>query len=149
MDEAQQVEALYREVLARWNDQDAAGFAALFDEAGSLVGFDGSCVETPASVAGHLGPIFADHPTATYVAKVREVREVAPGAALLRAVVGMVPPGRSDIEPDVNAVQALLAVRSGDGWRVAHFHTTPAAFHGRPEEAEALTAELREALTGG
>ncbi len=66
-----------------------------------------------------------------------------------RSVVGMVPPGETDIRPDVNAVQTVVAVRIDEGWRVAHFQTTPAAFHGRPEAAEALTAELRAALAAG
>ena len=80
--------------------------------------------------------------------KVREVRELVPGAALLRAVVGMVPPGESAIKPDVNAIQALVAVEGPEGWRVAHFQTTPAAFHGRPEAVDALTAELQAVLEG-
>ncbi len=80
------------------------------------------------------------------MATVREVRHLAEGVALLRAVAGLVPPGGSDLNPDANAVQALVAVRTADGWRVAHFQNTPAAFHGRPEEADALTAELRDVL---
>jgi hypothetical protein len=40
-------------------------------------------------------------------------------------------------------VQVLVAVRRADVWRVAFFQNTPAQFHGRPELAEALTAELR------
>ena len=139
----EEVEALYRALLDRWNNGDAAGYGALFTPDGSIVGFDGSCVETPAAITEHLGAIFADHRTATYVAKVREVRPLGDGVALLRAVAGLVPPGGPDVNPDANAVQALVAVRTGDGWRVAHFQNTPAAFHGRPEEADALTAELQ------
>ncbi|MEA2844380.1 MAG: hypothetical protein QOJ69_2051 [Actinomycetota bacterium] len=138
-----EVEALYRSLLDRWNDGDAAGYGAMFTDDGSIVGFDGSSVETPAAITGHLASIFADHRTATYVAKVREVRPLGERVALLRAVAGLVPPGGSDVNPDANAIQALVAVRGDDGWRVAHFQNTPAAFHGRPEEADALTAELR------
>ncbi len=138
-----EVEALYRSLLESWNERDADAYAQLFMENGSLVGFDGSGVETSASITAHLRAIFADHRTATFVAIVREVRQLGPGVALLRAVVGMVPPGGSELNPDANAVQALVAVETGSGWRVAHFHNTPAAFHGRPEEAQALTEELR------
>lgn len=140
------VEQLYRSLLARWNDQDAAGYAQLFTDKGGIVGFDGSCVESPEAIADHLGAIFTDHETATYVAAVREVRHLAPTVALLRAVAGMVPPSASDINPSTNAVQALLAVDSGEGWQVAHFQNTPASFDGRPEAAEALTDELRALL---
>jgi uncharacterized protein (TIGR02246 family) len=140
------VEQLYRALLARWNDQDAAGYAGLFTAGGSMVGFDGSSVETADAIADHLGGIFADHQTAAYVAIVREVRQLTPTVALLRGVAGMVPPGQSDINPDTNAVQALLAVRSDHGWQVDHFQNTPAAFDGRPEVADALTDELRALL---
>jgi hypothetical protein len=59
----------------------------------------------------------------------------------------MVPPGATDIKPEVNAIQVLVAVRRDGVWRVAHFQNTPAAFHGRPEAAKALTEELRVELT--
>jgi hypothetical protein len=60
----------------------------------------------------------------------------------------MVPPGSGQIKPDVNAVQSLVAVRRDGEWRVAHFQSTPAAFDGRPDEADALTAELQSVLDG-
>jgi len=71
---------------------------------------------------------------------------LSPEIALLRAVVGMVPPGQNDINPDVNAIQSLVVVKQGDAWRIAHFQNTPAQFHGKPELAEALTEELRQLL---
>lgn len=137
------MEALYRALLAAWNDCDAAAFGQLFADDGTLVGFDGSPVDTRRGITDHLAGIFADHRPAAYVAQVREVRELAPGAALLRAVVGMVPPGEPAIEPRLNAVQSLVAVEGDGGLRVAHFQTTPAAFHGRPEAVAALTEELQ------
>ena len=57
------------------------------------------------AITEHLRSIFGDHHPATYVAQVREVRPLGPGAALLRSIVGMVPPGKADINPGVNAVQ--------------------------------------------
>jgi hypothetical protein len=62
-------------------------------------------------------------------------------------VAGMVPPGERDINPELNAVQSLVAVRRDGRWRAATFSNTPAAFHDRPAESERLTAELR-ALAG-
>ena len=90
--------------------------------------------------------IFADHPTAAYVGKVREVRFLAPEVALLRAVAGMVPPGRSDLNPAVNTVQSLVAAKQDGRWRIALYQNTPAQFHGRPDLAEELTEELRQLL---
>jgi uncharacterized protein (TIGR02246 family) len=137
------VEDLYGEVLAAWNAADADAWGACFAEDGSLVGFDGSPVEGRTAIVEHVGGVFGDHDVATYVEKVREVRELAPGVALLRAVVGMVPPGEDDLKPEVTSIQALVAVETDAGWRIAHLQTTPAAFHGRPDDVEALTEELR------
>jgi uncharacterized protein (TIGR02246 family) len=100
----------------------------------------------PAEIEAELGRIFADHKTALYVSKVRATRALGSDVSLLRAVVGMVPPGTNDLNPDVNAVQSLLAVRVDGEWRTALLQNTPAQYHGRPEAAEALTAELRELL---
>jgi hypothetical protein len=66
--------------------------------------------------------------------------------AVLRAVVGMVPAARSDIEPALNAIQTVVAVKRDGTWRIAFFQTTPAQFHGRPELVEQLTKELRQLL---
>jgi uncharacterized protein (TIGR02246 family) len=142
----EEVRRLHRDLLDRWNRRDAAGLASLFTDDGNLVGFDGSQINGRAEIAAHLSPIFADHPTAAYVAIVRGVRLLGPEVAVLRAVVGMVPPGKADLNPAVNAIQTLVAARRDGRWRVEVFHNTPAAFHGRPEASEALTAERRGAL---
>ena len=97
-------------------------------------------------IAAALQQIFDDHQTAAYLGIVREVRFLTPEVAVLRAVVGMVRQGQSDLNPAANAVQTLVAVRQETSWQIAVFHNTPAAFHGRPELAEALTQELRDLL---
>jgi uncharacterized protein (TIGR02246 family) len=141
-----QVRLLYQELLKAWNEKNARKMADLIAENGNLVGFDGSQIDGRRQVESVLGKIFADHPTAAYVSIVRELRLLSPDVALLRAVAGMVPPGQSDINPAVNAVQSLIAAKEQGRWRIALFHNTPAAFHGRPELSEQLTEELRQAL---
>jgi uncharacterized protein (TIGR02246 family) len=144
---------LYEGLLDAWNRGDADGYAARFAPDGNLVGFDGSTVDGRAAVGEHLSGIFGSHQTAAYVAAVREVRFLSSDCALLRAAVGMVPPGENDINPATNAIQSLVAVADDERtWHVALFHNTPAAFHGRPEAADELTEELRSRLgdlTGG
>jgi uncharacterized protein (TIGR02246 family) len=140
------VEALYGSLIDAWNQQDADGFGGLFTSDGSMVGFDGTSIETPDHITDHLGSIFADHRTAIYVVKVRDVRQLGSSGALLRAVAGMVPPGDDDLKSEVNAIHALVAVNGADGWRIAHFQNTPAAFDGRPDAVRKLTDELRAVL---
>lgn len=143
------VRALHAEILDAWNAQDANRYAAVFASDANVIGFDGSMMDGAGEIAAELTKIFADHETARYIAKVLQVRPLAEDiddAALLRAVVGMVPPGRRDINPAVNAVQSLVAVRVGGRWLATLLHNTPAAFHGRPEQSERLTEELRRLL---
>jgi uncharacterized protein (TIGR02246 family) len=137
------VETLYRNLLDRWNHGDASGFRSLFRDDGSLVGFDGTSVESARRIEEHLAAIFADHEQPTYVSKVLEIRPLGADAALLRAIAGLLPPGESHIRPELNATQTLIAVRRNGEWRITHFQNTPTSLDGRPEEREALTNELQ------
>ena len=104
-----EVRRLYQQLLDSWNRRDAAAFAFSFAEDAHVIGFDGSQMAGQAEIASTLRQIFTDHPTGSYAGKVRDVRLLSPGVALLRAVVGMMPHGRSDIEPALNAHQTLIA----------------------------------------
>ena len=139
------IDALHRDLLASWNARDAQAYASLFTTDATLVGFDGTMVEGRDAIRDHVGAVFADHDVARYVRIVREVRVIGDDVALLRAVVGMIPPGEQDINPQTNAVQSVVAVRTDAGGRIAHLQNTPAAFHGRPDEVQRLTDELRAA----
>jgi uncharacterized protein (TIGR02246 family) len=131
-------------LLDDWNRQDAPAMAARFTERGSLVGFDGSAIDSRACIEAHLQPIFAQHPTPLFIGKVREVRRMANGQTLLlRAVAGMWPRGASELNPDLNAVQTMVLSLADGRYRIELFQNTPAAFHGRLEEAAKLTEELR------
>lgn len=140
--------ALYEQMLNGWNQRDGDAFAAPFAEEGEVVGFDGSQVAGRAEIASAQRRIFADHPTGAYVWKVASVRLLAPDVALLRAIAGMVPAGQSDIAPQLNAIQAVVAAKRDGQWRIVHFQNTPAHFHGRPELVQQMTDELRQRLSG-
>lgn len=144
--EANEIATRYHDLLAAWNVRDARTFAGHFSEDACLVGFDGSQMTGRAEVESTLRGIFSNHSTASYVAKIRRIRHLGPDVALLQAVVGMVPPGQSDLNPAVNAIQTLVARRTGTGWQIESFQNTPAAFHGRPELGQQLTDELRAVL---
>ena len=143
------IRLLYEQILIAWNQQDAAAMAARFEEDGNIIGFDGSQADSRAAIEDHLRPIFADHPTAAYVAKVREIRMLGRDVGLLRAVVGMIPPNSDDINPAGNTIQTLVAIQNADGWQAALFQSTPAAWHGRPQDSADLTEELRDVMRHG
>ena len=139
----------YGRLLDAWNRRQADEFAALFGESGSCVGFDGSPMNGRAEIASSLSAIFEHHETAAYVAKVREVRSLAPTVTLVRTVAGMIPPGQSTIMAERNVIQSLVIVDAGQGAQIALFQNTPAAFDGRPELAERLTQELADVARAG
>jgi uncharacterized protein (TIGR02246 family) len=141
-----EVRTLYQALLEGWNQRHAEAFAAAFAEDGEVIGFDGSQMSGRGEIASTLRQIFADHVTAPYVSKVRSVRLLSPDVALLRAIVGMVPPGQSDLNPALNAHQTLIATKRDGTWHIALFQTTPAQFHGRPELVQHMTQELRQVL---
>jgi uncharacterized protein (TIGR02246 family) len=137
------ITTLYHQLLGAWNERSAQNFAALFTEDGNVVGFDGSLMNGRAEIEAELSRIFTHHMTGAYVGKVREVRFLTPEVAVLRSVASTVPHGQNDINPATNTIQSLVAMKVGDVWKIAAYHNTPAAFHGRPELSHTLTEELR------
>ena len=137
---------LYRQLLEAWNNQDAHAFAATFTDDGSSVGYDGSPMTGAAEIEMTLSGISTNHKPASYIAKVREIRFLSPQTAILRAVVGMIPPGKIDLNPERNAIQSLVVAYKDNEWRIALFQNTPARFDGRPELSEALTQALRQLI---
>lgn len=145
-DEESLIHMLYHNFLHAWNKKSAADMAELFINDGTIIGFDGSQVRGKSEIEKHLASIFFDHRTATYVSKIRNIKWISPEVAILSAISGMIPAGQTDINPEMNAVQALLTVRDDKHWKIAFFQNTPAAFHGHPEMRDKLTRELREVL---
>lgn len=141
-----EVQNLYNKLIDAWNRRDAQGMSDPFAEQGVQIGFDGSKLIGKEEIFSHLFTIFENHPTVPFITKVKEIRSLGTDVAILYAIAGMIPPGKSDIEPAVNAHQTLVAVKKDNGWQVELFQNTPAQFHGRPELVEEMTEELRELL---
>jgi uncharacterized protein (TIGR02246 family) len=55
MPEADTPEQLYWTLLGRWNARDASGFAALFEDEGHTIGFDGSEMHGRSEIERTLG----------------------------------------------------------------------------------------------
>lgn len=137
---------LYRQLIDAWNNQNAAAFANAFTPEATCIGFDGSQLTGKDQIQSSLTEIFRNHPTASYYTLIREIKEVSSRVMLLRANVGMVLPGKSDIDPAKNAIQCMVACFRDDQWKIILFQNTPAQFHGRPELTERLNEELRGLL---
>ena len=140
------IDLVYTTLLDAWNRRDAAAFAALFGDTGTMIGFDGSTATGGDAIRGPLAPLFRHHPTARYVYEVEEIRQLGETFWMLRAVVGMVPPGGDTVTPDVNALQTLVAHHLDGRWTVTLFQNTPAQYHGRPDLVEEHTRRLTAVL---
>ena len=141
------IQKLHEELLTSWNAQDANRMSTLFQENGNIIGFDGSQLNGQISIRTELVKVFSHHKTASYVWKVEEVRFLSTEVALLRALVGMIPPGKKEINPATNAIQSLVAVLDKKTWKISLFQNTPAQFHGRPELVESMTTELNKLVS--
>src|SRR5690606_35601130 len=141
-----EVQQRYNTLIDAWNRRDAKGMSDQFADQGVQIGFDGSKLIGKKEILAHLTPIFEDHPTAPFITKVKEIRSLGKDTAILYAIAGMFPPGKSDIEPAVNAHQTLVAVKKNNDWQVELFQNTPEQFHGRSELVEEMTEELRQLL---
>ncbi|MDW0117713.1 SgcJ/EcaC family oxidoreductase [Sporosarcina thermotolerans] len=141
-----EIQKLYQNLIDAWNNRDAQSMANQFSNQGVQIGFDGSIVVGKDEILSHLIPIFENHPTAPFITKVKSIRSLGTDTVILHAIAGMIPPGKSDIEPKVNAHQTLVAVKKDDAWQIELFQNTPAQFHGRPELVEKMTDELRSLL---
>jgi uncharacterized protein (TIGR02246 family) len=140
--ETASIEKLHEGLLTYWNNQDAFGMASLFTKDANVIGFDGSQMNGREQIEAELKQVFANHKTASYVWKVEEVRFLDSNVALLRAIVGMVPPGKKEVNPATNAIQSLIGIKQNGVWKISLFQNTPAQFHGRSELVAAMTKEL-------
>jgi uncharacterized protein (TIGR02246 family) len=135
---------LYHQLIDAWNHRDASKFSALFMDDSICIGFDGSEMNGKNVILLQLSKIFTDHPTARYVTIIRKTQMLANDVVLVRAHVGMIPPGKHDIDPAKNAIQVMIARIQGNSGKILLFQNTPAQYHGRPEAQNELTAELQK-----
>ena len=142
MNHEKSVHALYTKLISAWNDRNAEQMSSVFESEGMMVGFDGSSIAGKSNIYEHLHDIFRNHVTAPFISIMKGIRFPKEDVALLQAIVGMIPHGETNIKPELNAIQTLVAICNQDTWKVAHFQNTPAALHGRPELVAQMTAEL-------
>ena len=145
--EEAEIRALYKQLMDGWNAASGYAFASPFEESGDLVGFDGTHINGRHGIAlfhQHLFDMFLKG--SRLVGKVRRVRFLTSGVAVMHTVGGTVMPGQTDLDPERNSVQTLVAVKRNGKWSLAAFQNTRATYIGRPEESQKLTEELRALL---
>lgn len=146
-DDEAAIRSLYQQLMDGWNAASGYAFAAPFEEDGDLVGFDGTHIKGRQEIASfhqHLFDMFLKG--SRLIGKVRSMRFLTSNVAVMHAVGGTVMAEQSDLEPERNSVQTLVAVKRNGKWSLAAFQNTRATYMGRPEESQKLTEELRALL---
>jgi uncharacterized protein (TIGR02246 family) len=139
--------ALYRQMMEGWNAASGYAFACPFEENGDLVGFDGTYIKGRQEIAffhQHLFDMFLKG--SRLVGKARSVRFLTSDIAVMHAIGGTVMAGQTDLDPERNSVQTLVAVKRNGKWSLAAFQNTRATYIGRPDESQKLTEELQALL---
>jgi uncharacterized protein (TIGR02246 family) len=146
-DDKAAIRSLYQQLMDGWNAASGYAFAAPFEEDGDLVGFDGTHIKGRQEIASfhqHLFDMFLKG--SRLIGKVRSMRFLTSNVAVMHAVGGTVMAEQSDLEPERNSVQTLVAVKRNGKWSLAAFQNTRATYMGRLEESQKLTEELRALL---
>jgi uncharacterized protein (TIGR02246 family) len=141
--ETKEAQQLYHQLINAWNSRDASAFANLFAYDGVCIGYDGSEMHGREEISTSLAAIFKNHPTAKYVSIVREVKLLGGDLCLVRAHVGMLPPGKTTVDSTKDAIQVMIVRADKQAGLIILFQNTPAQYHGRPEVLGKLTQELQ------
>ncbi|CAN5504827.1 hypothetical protein BH10BAC5_BH10BAC5_15810 [soil metagenome] len=142
--EGSSVGQLYNQLISFWNKRDAESFAKLFSEQCNVTGFDGSQMNGVNEIHETLSDIFANHKTPPFTTKIREIRKLDEKVMILRAAAGMKPDGNDELDPSLNAIQTMIAIRINGVWKITLFQNTPARFDMDPKKRDELTRELQE-----
>ena len=141
------IRSLYFQMIDGWNKGSGDDFAAPYTEDGDLVGFDGTHLKGRQEIASFHQQLFDTFLKGSrLVGKVRSVHFLTHDVALIHAVSGTMMAGHSDIDPERNSIQTLVAIKRGPEWRLTAFQNTRAQFLGRPQQFQALTEELQQEL---
>ncbi|HET9241458.1 MAG TPA: SgcJ/EcaC family oxidoreductase [Oligoflexus sp.] len=140
--EEAQIEKLYLSMIEGWNQRDAQKLAAAFDDDGMIIGCDGTHHSGAQEIEESIARIFRDHATPPFLIKVKSIRMLTADVAQLEALVGMIPPGKEELDPKLHAFQVMTAVRRTRRWTIKHLQNTPAQLHSQPGALDALSHEL-------
>ena len=141
------IRALYQQKIDGWNAGNGSEFAAPYTDDSDYIGFDGTYLKGRQEIASLHQMLFDKFVKGSrLVGKIRSIRFLTPAIAIVVAVGGTVMAGQSDIDPERNSSHMLVAMKQNAIWRFTAFQNSRAQFIGRPEEAQALTDDLRQLL---
>ena len=133
------IRALHGRMLEAWGAGDGEAFAAPFSDDALFIGFDGSVMRGRQQIAATHQEVFDRWMKGTRLVEERtDVRFVDPDVAIVHALGGTVPRGKSQPTPERDSIQTLVAARDARGWSFVAFQNTRL----RPIGAGAVSALL-------
>lgn len=110
------IRSLYQQLMDGWNKGNGEAFAASFAEDGDLVGFDGTHLNARQNIISFHRQLFDNYvKDSRLVGNVRNVRFLTHDVAVMHVVGGTIMAGQTDIEPERNSVQTLVATKDSKG----------------------------------
>ena len=110
------IRSLYQQLMDGWNRGSGEAFAASFAEVGDLVGFDGTYLKGRQEIISFHQQLFDTYVKGSrLVGKIRHVRFVTSDVAIIHTIGGTIMAGQTDIEPERNSVQTLVATKNSKG----------------------------------
>jgi uncharacterized protein (TIGR02246 family) len=103
--------SLYQQSLDGLNTGNGEAFAVPHAEDGDLVGFDGTHLKGRQEIATFHQQLFDTYVKGSrLVGKIKDVRFLTPGVALMHVVDGTIMAGQTDIDPKRNSIRTLVAM---------------------------------------
>lgn len=119
------VRALYEELMGGWNEGSGARFAAAFADDGDLIAFDGTYLHGRELIERFHQELFDKWVKGTRLTgAVNDVRFVGPDTAVMHAIGGTIKRRKTKPARARDSIQTLVAVRTGENWRLAAFQNT-------------------------
>ncbi|GAA0236662.1 SgcJ/EcaC family oxidoreductase [Haladaptatus pallidirubidus] len=119
------VRKLYQKLMDGWNQGSGAAFASVFAEDGDLIGFDGTHLHGREEIDSFHQELFDRWLKGTrLVGQVEDVAFAAPDVAVLHAVGGTIPSGKSTPVSERDSIQTLVATKRDGDWHFTAFQNT-------------------------
>ena len=119
------ITAVPARMVAAWAKHDAAAFADLFAEDGTLI-LPGVYVQGRDAIQEYMTAAYAGvYQGTTVTGQPIGLKPLAPGAVALLTVGGVLAPGETELSAD-NAIRASwILVRRDTGWKLAVYQNCP------------------------